>query len=122
MCALSVNTLLLVVGAGCSTPEEHSYNQDFNQDLAVKPKYSVENVSDNEFKIRVRQSSPVAGPSRVTLLKEATTILAEHEARGRGWKNWKVDYIEETDQGWMHVVVVEVWKQKAIETSEPAGR
>jgi hypothetical protein len=119
VCVCAVNALLLLGGAGCSTPPEQSYNQDFNQELAVNPKYSVQNVSDDMFKIRVRQSSPVAGPSRVTLVKEATTIIAEREAKNRGWKNWKVDYIQESDQGWMHFVVVEVWKQKAIETPEP---
>lgn len=112
---LPINAALLVFAAGCKTGDEQSFNQNFNQDYPVAPKYVIENGNDDHFKIRMHQGSPMTGPSRVTYLKDAMTIVAENECRKRGWKNWKTDYIQESDQGWMHVLVAEVTREKAVE-------
>ena len=117
---LSINAALLVWAAGCATPEEQSFNQNFNQDYPTAPKYVIEDRGETHFKIRMHQGSPVNGPSRVTYMKDAMTIVAEDECHRRGWANWKLDYIQERDDGWMHILVAEVRKKPAADvTPEP---
>jgi len=104
--------------SGCATPD-HSFNDDFNQDLTAQPKYFVEDEGSDAFKVTVRQGHTVTGQARVTDVKLAASTVAENEARKRGWKAWDVNYIRETDQGWMHLVVAEVTPKKAVEFSAP---
>jgi hypothetical protein len=118
---LSINAVLVVVAFGCKSPDEQSFNQVFNQNMPVEPKYSIEDLGQDHFKIRIRQSSPMKGPSRVTYLKQATTIVAESESHRRGWDNWKTDYIQETDDGWMHVLVAEVSRENGVRMNPPAN-
>jgi len=116
LCA--VNSALVVLGPGCATRDEQSYNENFNQNLPTAPKYVIEDQDDSRFKIRIHQGSPMEmDPARVTYLKQATTVVAQDEARRRGWSNWDVDYIQERDKGWMHVLVAEVTEKPAITTT-----
>jgi hypothetical protein len=104
----------MVFAAGCATEEEQSFNQNYNQNLPTSPKYIVKDVSDDEFKVEVHQGSPEPGPDRVTYVKQAASVVARDEARRRGWGDWQLDYIDERDQGWMHIVVAEVKEKPAI--------
>ena len=110
----SVNAALLVLAGSCSTPEEQSFNQNFDQDYPAAPKYVIEDQGDNHFKIRMHQGSPMTGPSRVTYMKDAMNIVAQDACHRRGWANWTVDYIQERDDGWMHVLVAEVTEKPAV--------
>ncbi len=112
---LLVNTALAILTAGCATPDEHSYNQDFNQNLPTSPKYFIENVDDTHFKITVHQGSALPGSERVTYVKQVASAVAESEAKRRGWPNWNLDYIQERNQGWMHIVIAEVTRKNAVE-------
>jgi hypothetical protein len=105
--------------AGCSTPQEYSFNDEFHQDLPAQPKYFVTDEGSDAFKITVHQGHTVTDQARVSNVKMAASTVAENEARKRGWKAWDVNYIRETDQGWMHLVVAEVTPKKAVEFSAP---
>ena len=119
---MPVNTALFLLSAGCKTEDEQSFNETFNQNYPVEPKYSIEDSHDDYFKVRMRQGSPMStkDPSRVTYLKNATTVVVENECHRRGWENWKADYISETDQGWMHVLVAEVHREPGVRMSPPS--
>lgn len=106
---------LAVFLAGCATPEEHSYNDDYNQHLLTEPKYQVHDDGPSRFKITVDQGRPSPGQERLLDVKQVATIVAETESKRRGWQNWKVDYIYDKDQGWMHVVKVVVTQENAVE-------
>lgn len=106
--------MFLILAAGCAT-SERSYNDDYNQQLPTSPKYVVENQNDSSFKITVHQGSPAPGAQRAISMKAAAETIADTEARKRGWKNWDVDYIQERDQGWMHIIVAEVTRKNAAE-------
>lgn len=116
---MSVNAVLLLGAAGCATEHEESFNDTFNQNLPASPRYAIKDEGQDGFKIRVHQGSPLSGPERVTYLKQAATIVAADEAHRRGWSNWQLDYIQERDQGWMHVLVAEV-KEKPPVIMTPA--
>ncbi len=118
---LLINATVLALTAGCATHDERSYNQDFNQNLATSPKYSIENVDDTHFKIAVHQGSPLDGPQRVIDAKTTASAVAETEARRRGWQNWNLDYIQERDQGWMHIVIADVTRKNPVEMSSGSG-
>jgi hypothetical protein len=109
----------LCLVSGCATPPEHSFNDDFNQDLTAQPKYFVEDEGSDAFKITVHQGHTVTGQARVTDVKLAASTVAENEAHKRGWKAWDVNYVRETDQGWMHLVVAEVTPKKEVQFSAP---
>ena len=100
---------------GCATHEQHSFNADFNQSLPTAPNYYIEDGNDAKFYVTVSQGRMSSGQERITDVKRAASRVAEYEARRRGWKNWRVDYIYERDQGWMHVVKAEVVRQNAAE-------
>jgi hypothetical protein len=102
------------MAAGCASEETQSFNQNFNQDLPTSPQYVIEDKAPDHFKIRVYQGTPLNSPERVTYLKQAATTVAEDECHRRGWTNWKFDYIQERDQGWMHVLVAEVWERPPL--------
>jgi len=112
---LLLNATLLVLATGCATQNERSYNQDFNQNLRTSPKYAIANVDDTHFQITVHQGSPSEGAERVIDLKTAASAVAETEARRRGWQNWNLDYIQQRDQGWMHIVIADVTRKNAVE-------
>ncbi len=105
----------VVLATGCATHNERSYNQDFNQNLPTSPKYVVENVNDTHFKVIVHQGSPLPGTERIIFVKQVASTVAESEAKRRGWPNWNLGYIQERDQGWMHVVIADVTRKNAVE-------
>jgi hypothetical protein len=112
---LLLNATLVVLAAGCATPNERSYNQDFNQNLPTSPKYTIENIDDTHFQVTVHQGSPSPGTQRVIYVKEVASVVAASEAKRRGWQNWNLDYIQERDQGWMHIVIADVTRKNAVE-------
>jgi len=112
---LLLNATLVVLAAGCATQNERSYNQDFNQNLPTSPKYTIENVDDTHFHVIVHQGSPLPGTQRVIFVKEVASAVAGNEAKHRGWKNWDLGYIQERDQGWMHIVIADVTRKNAVE-------
>ena len=106
---------LVVLAAGCATQNERSYNQDFNQNLPTSPKYTIENVDDTHFHVIVHQGSPLPGTERIIFVKEVASTVAATEAKRRGWQNWDLGYIQERDQGWMHIVIANVTRKNAVE-------
>ncbi len=112
---LLLNVTLAVLAAGCATHNERSYNQDFNQNLPTSPKYTIENVDDTHFQVTVHQGSPLPGTQRVIYVREVVSTVAATEAKRRSWQNWDVGYIQERDQGWMHIVIAEVTRKNAVE-------
>ena len=112
---LLLNAALVVLGAGCAAPNERSYNQDFNQNLPTSPKYTIENIDDTHFQVTVHQGSPSPGTQRIIYVKEVASTVAATEAKRRGWQNWDLDYSQERDQGWMHIVMADVTRKNAVE-------
>ena len=112
---LLVNAALVVLAAGCATQNERSYNQDFNQNLPTSPNYTIENVDDTHFQVIVHQGSPLPGTQRIIFVKEVASTVAATEAKRRGWQNWDLGYIQERDQGWMHIVIADVTRKNAVE-------
>ena len=112
---LLLNATLVVLAAGCATQNERSYNQDFNQNLPTSPKYTIENVDDTHFHVIVHQGSPLPGTQRIIYVKAVASAVAGNEAKRRGWKNWDLGYIQERDQGWMHIVIADVTRKNAVE-------
>ena len=112
---LLLNATFVVLAAGCATHNERSYNQDFNQNLPTSPNYTIENVDDTHFHVIVHQGSPLPGTERITFVKEVASTVAATEAKRRGWQNWDLGYIQERDQGWMHVVIADVTRKNAVE-------
>jgi hypothetical protein len=109
---LSVNAAATMAVAtlfgGCATPPEHSYNDDFGEQLPVQPMYSIRDENDQHFILTVHQGRPANESERVINLKEAADVIAKAESQRLGWKKWQLNYIQERNQGWMHVVVAEV--------------
>jgi hypothetical protein len=112
---LVLSAAILALAAGCATHQTHSYNQDYNQNLPTSPKYYIQNINDNEFKVTVHQGSPYDGPQRVIFVKQVASTVAETEAKRRGWQNWDLNYIQDSDQGWMHIVIADVTRKNAVE-------
>ena len=120
---LLLNVATVVLAAGCATHDERSYNQDFNQNLPTSPKYTIENEKDTQFQVTVHQGSPLPGTQRIIYVKEVAATVAASEAKRRGWQNWNLDYIQERDQGWMHIVIADVTRKNAVEmTSSPTNQ
>jgi hypothetical protein len=112
---LLLSATLVVLAAGCATHNERSFNQDFNQNLPTSPNYAIKNVDDTHFKVTVHQGSPMPGTQRIIYVKEVASTVAATEAKRRGWQNWDLGYIQECDQGWMHVVIADVTRKNAVE-------
>jgi hypothetical protein len=112
---LLVNAALVVLAAGCATQNERSYNQDFNQNLPTSPNYTIENVDDTHFQVIVHQGSPLPGTQRIIFVKQVASTVAATEAKRRGWQNWDLGYIQERDQGWMHIVIADVTRKNTVE-------
>ena len=108
---LSINLGVAILFSGCSTPEQHSFNSDFNEKLPVNPMYSIQDKDADHFIIRVHQGTPSTGAERVINVKEAASTIAKAESQKRGWEKWELNYIREQNQGWMHVVVAEVTRK-----------
>lgn len=117
---LFLNVTVLLLAAGCATGMR-SYNQDYGQTLPVAPKYSVANIDETHFRITVHQGSPSQGPDRIVYLKEAAAAIAQNEAKHRGWNSWRVDYVQERDQGWMHILIANVTRENPAETTPANG-
>jgi hypothetical protein len=112
---LLLNATLVLLATGCATPNERSYNQDFNQNLPTSPNYAIENINDTDFHVIVRQGTALKGTDRVIYVKQAASAVAESEAKRRGWQNWDLNYIQERDAGWMHIVIADVTRKNAVE-------
>ena len=112
---LLLNATLVLLAAGCATQDERSFNQDYNQNLPTSPKYSIENINDTHFKVTVHQGSPSPGTQRIIYVKEVASTVAGTEAKRRGWQNWDLGYIQDRDQGWMHVVIADVTRKNTVE-------
>ena len=112
---LLLNATFVVLAAVCATHNMKSYNQDFNQNLPTSPNYTIENVDDTHFHVVVHQGSPLPGTQRIIFVKEVASTVAATEAKRRGWQNWDLGYIQERDQGWMHIVIADVTRKNAVE-------
>ena len=111
---MSMSAGVAVLLSGCATtPETHSYNQDFGENLVTNPKYYIKDADDKHFLIVVNQGSPTTSAARVSDVKTAATGVARSETKRLGWEKWDLNYIQEKDQGWMHVVIAEVKPQPA---------
>ena len=108
---LAINLGIAILFSGCSTPEQHSFNSDYNENLPVKPTYSIEDKDANHYIIRVHQGSPSTGAERILNVKEAASTIAKAESQRRGWDKWQLNYIQEQNQGWMHIVVAEITRK-----------
>ena len=111
---LLLNATLVLLATGCAT-SDRSFNQDFNQNLPTSPNYAIENVNDTEFHVIVHQGTALKGSDRVIYVKQVASAVAENEAKNRGWKNWDLNYIQERDAGWMHIVIADVTRKNAVE-------
>ena len=118
---ISINAAVVLFAAGCATPEEHSFNQDYGQFLVTDPKYYIEDETSDHFKIVVHQGKPSNGAERVLDVKTAAPDIAKGEAMRLGWERWQLDYIDEKDQGWMHVVVAKVTRKPYAEPAVPTS-
>src|SRR5271154_4600016 len=112
---LVLSAAILALAAGCATHDEHSYNQDYNQNLPTSPKYFIENIDDTHFKVTVHQGTPLDGPGRIIYVRQVASTVAATEAKRRGWPNWDLNYVQDRDQGWMHIVIAEVTRKNAVE-------
>ena len=110
---MSMTAGLVILLSGCSTPELHSFNQDYSDNLVTNPKYYIkdENLDAGHFTIVVQQGLPTTGDERVVDVKKAATTVANSETARLGWTKWHMDYIKETNEGWMHVVVAKVTRE-----------
>ena len=102
-----------LLAGGCATPTR-SFNKDFNENFPPQPNYAVDNMNDTHFKVRVFQGTPM--PEQYTAcveyMKSAAQKIADAEGQRRGWQEWQLNYIQQRDQGWMHVLVAVVTRTK----------
>ena len=112
---LLLNATLALLATGCATSNEGSYNQDFHQNLPTSPNYAIENVNDTDFHVVVHQGTALKGSDRIIYVKQVASAVAASEAKHRGWENYDLNYIQEYDQGWMHVVVADITRKNAVE-------
>ncbi|MGA3163088.1 MAG: hypothetical protein ABSD77_02660 [Verrucomicrobiota bacterium] len=115
---LLLNATLALLATGCATTNEGSFNQDFHQNLPTSPNYAIENVNDTDFHVIVHQGTALKGTDRIIYVKQAASAVAASEAKNRGWKNYDLNYIQEYDQGWMHVVVADITRKNAVEKTQ----
>ena len=116
---LSVNAAVAVLISGCASPEQHSFNQDFGENLPTRPKYYIQDENDRHFTITVHQGTPSTGAERVINAKEAASTVAKAECQRLGWEKWQLNYIQERDLGWMHIVVAKVMRERYVEPTFP---
>jgi hypothetical protein len=108
---LSISATVALLLSGCATSKEHSFNADFGEKLPTRPTYAIQDKDANHYTITVHQGSPSYGAERVINVKEAASTVAKAESKRRGWEKWQLDYIQERDLGWMHIVIAEVKRQ-----------
>lgn len=108
---LSINAAIAVFLGGCATPDQHDYNADYNEHLLTQPVYFIEDKTSSSFTITVKEGTPSSGPERVTDVKEAASVVARDECKKLGWEKWDLNYIEDHNRGWMHVVVAKVTRK-----------
>jgi hypothetical protein len=120
---LLFSAAVLLLAAGCATQGSNvrSYNADYGQNIACSPQYSIENVDDTHFKVHITQGSPAKGPDRVIYMKQAARAVADTEAKRRGWQSFDLNYSQDQDQGWMHVLVADVVRKNPVEALPAAG-
>ncbi len=116
---LSINAAILMLFNGCATQKEHSFNGDFGQNMTSDPKYFIYDEDSEHFRIEVHQGTPSTGADRILDLKKAATTIAEAECQRLEWKKWQSDFIQERNQGWMHIVILEVKKKEYTEPNFP---
>jgi len=121
LCLLAINAAALVLFSGCATQQEHSFNSDFGAALPVQPMYYIYDENDQHFRINVHQGTPSNGAERVLNVKEAASTIAKAESQRLGWEKWQLNYIQERNQGWMHVVVAEVTREKYVAPTFPGA-
>ena len=117
--SVPVSVAVAVLFGGCATQEEHSFNGDFGEALPTKPTYYIQNEDAEHFKITVHQGVPSSGAERVINAKNAASTIAKAESLRLGWEKWDLNYIQENNQGWMHVVVAEVKRLKYVAPTFP---
>ena len=115
---LLLNATLALLATGCATSNEGSYNQDFHQNLPTSPNYAIENVNDTDFHVIVHQGTALKGSDRIIYVKQVASAVASSEAKHRGWENYDLNYVQEYDQGWMHVVVADITRKNAVEKTQ----
>jgi hypothetical protein len=108
---LSINAAMAVFFSGCSTPDQHSFNGDYNEHLPTQPVYFIEDKTTTSFTITVKEGTPSNGSERVTDVKIAASTVAKDECQKLGWEKWNLNYIEDDNRGWMHVVVAKVTRK-----------
>ena len=116
---LALYAAAAIIFTGCATPDQHSYNKDFGETLPAEPVYSIQHEDDNHFILKVHQGVPLNGAARTLNVKEAASGVAKAECERLGWKKWELNYLQEKDQGWMHVVVAKVERRPYVEASFP---
>lgn len=84
---------------------------DYNENLLTKPVYFIQDKEATSFTITVKEGTPSEGPERVTDVKEAASTVAKAECQKLGWEKWDLNYIEDHNRGWMHVVVAKVTRK-----------
>jgi hypothetical protein len=110
-CLLSINVAAIILFSGCASPEMHSFNQDYQDNLPVRPTYYIHDEDANRFFITVHQGTPSTGAERVINVKTAATTVAKSECQRLGWDKWDLNYIQERNEGWMHIVIAEVTRE-----------
>lgn len=105
---LSGCAAVLILLNGCASPQEHSFNNDYNESFPTQPKYYIYDVDAQHFRIYVHQGTPSTGAERYIDVKEAASTIAKAESQKLGWEKWQLNYIQQRNQGWMHVVIAEV--------------
>jgi len=108
---LSISAAIAVTFSGCSTPDQHSFNSDYNENLLTKPVYFIQDKEATSFIITVKEGTPSDGPERITDVKEAASTVAKAECQKLGWEKWDLNYVEDHTRGWMHVVVAKVTRK-----------
>jgi hypothetical protein len=116
---LPASVAVAILSAGCSTPQNRSFNDDFGEDLHTKPTYLIQDQDAAHFIIRVQEGIHSTGPEQITDVKVAALAIANAECQRRDWKKWKLDYTQDRNLGWMHVVVGEVTREKYVEPAYP---
>jgi hypothetical protein len=108
-----LSAILMLLVPGCAAPTR-SFNQDYGENFPPQPNYAIDKMDDTHFKIRLFQGTPSPEdlPVTVNYMKRAVKIIADAEAKRRGWQDWEVNYIQERNQGWMHVLVAVVIRDK----------
>lgn len=108
---LPINVAAVIFLNGCATPDQHSFNADYNENLPVSPMYNIHDETSDHFLITVKQGKPSSGSERVINVKAAASTIADAECKRLNWEKYDLNYIQERNVGWMHVVIAEVTRK-----------